>query len=127
MLMRRRQNSREVRQAFDIVCRNESIHVREHQAHAGGLRFEAIETQQRIQPDQFAAGLVQPLHGLWKVHAAIAIEAIADQQHLRVLAQHAPRYLSGQSVVVMNQPGASGAIGTLAVRNAPPEPSNAIE
>ncbi|MDB5863192.1 MAG: bug11, partial [Betaproteobacteria bacterium] len=37
----------------------------------------------------------------------------------RNLAQHAPRYLNGQSVVVMNQPGASGAIGTLAVRHAP--------
>jgi tripartite-type tricarboxylate transporter receptor subunit TctC len=37
----------------------------------------------------------------------------------RNLAQHAPRYLNGQSMVVMNQPGASGAIGTLAVRNAP--------
>lgn len=39
----------------------------------------------------------------------------------RNLAQHAPRFLNGQSVVVMNQPGASGAIGTLAVRNAPPD------
>ena len=39
----------------------------------------------------------------------------------RNLAQHAPRYLNGQSMVVMNQPGASGAIGTLAVRNAQPD------
>jgi len=39
----------------------------------------------------------------------------------RHLAQHAPRYFNGQSVVVMNQPGASGAIGTLAIRNAPPD------
>ena len=39
----------------------------------------------------------------------------------RNLAQHAPAYLNGQSLVVMNQPGASGAIGTLAVRNAPPD------
>jgi putative tricarboxylic transport membrane protein len=39
----------------------------------------------------------------------------------RNLAQHAPRYLGGQSIVVINQPGASGAIGTLAVRNAPPD------
>ncbi len=39
----------------------------------------------------------------------------------RNLAQHAPSYLNGQSVVVMNQPGASGAIGTLAIRNAPPD------
>jgi len=39
----------------------------------------------------------------------------------RNLAQHAPRYLHGQTLVVMNQPGASGAIGTLAVRDAPPD------
>jgi tripartite-type tricarboxylate transporter receptor subunit TctC len=39
----------------------------------------------------------------------------------RNLAQHAPRYLGGQSIVVVNQPGASGAIGTQAVRNAPPD------
>ena len=39
----------------------------------------------------------------------------------RNLAQHAPKYLDGQSIVVMNQPGASGAIGTLAVRNAAPD------
>lgn len=39
----------------------------------------------------------------------------------RNLAQHAPRYLNNQAVVVMNQPGASGAIGTLAVRNATPD------
>ena len=39
----------------------------------------------------------------------------------RNLAQHAPRYLNGQSVVVMNQPGASGAIGTLAIRGATPD------
>jgi tripartite-type tricarboxylate transporter receptor subunit TctC len=39
----------------------------------------------------------------------------------RNLAQHAPGYLNGQPLVVMNQPGASGAIGTLAVRNASPD------
>src|SRR4030095_13160571 len=39
----------------------------------------------------------------------------------RNLAAHAPRYLNGQSIVFMNQPGASGAIGTLAVRNAAPD------
>jgi putative tricarboxylic transport membrane protein len=39
----------------------------------------------------------------------------------RNLAQHAPRYLNGHAIVVMNQPGASGAIGTMAVRNAAPD------
>jgi tripartite-type tricarboxylate transporter receptor subunit TctC len=40
----------------------------------------------------------------------------------RNLAQHAEKYLGPQSnVIVVNQPGASGAIGTAAVRNAPPD------
>jgi tripartite-type tricarboxylate transporter receptor subunit TctC len=39
----------------------------------------------------------------------------------RNLAQHAPRYLEGRLIVVMNQPGASGAIGTQAVHNAAPD------
>jgi tripartite-type tricarboxylate transporter receptor subunit TctC len=39
----------------------------------------------------------------------------------RNLAEHAARYLNNQPIVVVNQPGASGAIGTMAVRNAPPD------
>jgi tripartite-type tricarboxylate transporter receptor subunit TctC len=39
----------------------------------------------------------------------------------RNLAQHAPRYLNGQAMVVINQPGASGAIGTQAVHAASPD------
>jgi tripartite-type tricarboxylate transporter receptor subunit TctC len=37
----------------------------------------------------------------------------------RNLSEHAAKYLNNQPIVVVNQPGASGAIGTLAVRNAP--------
>jgi tripartite-type tricarboxylate transporter receptor subunit TctC len=39
----------------------------------------------------------------------------------RHLALHAQGYLGGKPIVVMNQPGASGATGTLAVRNAQPD------
>lgn len=39
----------------------------------------------------------------------------------RNLAQHAPRYLGGQTIVVLNQPGASGAIGSQAVLTAAPD------
>ena len=39
----------------------------------------------------------------------------------RNLAQHAARYLDGQTLVVMNQPGASGSIGAVAVKDAAPD------
>src|SRR5258708_10135168 len=39
----------------------------------------------------------------------------------RNLAQHAEKYLAPHQVVVVNQPGASGAIGTSAVRQAAPD------
>src|SRR5258705_1106696 len=39
----------------------------------------------------------------------------------RNLAQHAEKYLGPHQVVVVNQPGASGAIGTSAVRHAAPD------
>jgi tripartite-type tricarboxylate transporter receptor subunit TctC len=39
----------------------------------------------------------------------------------RNLAQHAEKYLGSQQIVVVNQPGASGAIGTSAVQHAAPD------
>src|ERR671939_2234966 len=54
------------------------------------------------------------------IHLVVPYSAGSDADlAARNLAQHAPRYLGGQPIVVQNQPGASGAIGTLAVKNAP--------
>jgi hypothetical protein len=47
-------------QALDVVGWRESIYVRQHQADALRHRLKTIEAQQRIEPDQAAAGLVQP-------------------------------------------------------------------
>jgi tripartite-type tricarboxylate transporter receptor subunit TctC len=44
----------------------------------------------------------------------------------RNLAEYAPRYLGGQKIVVLNQPGASGAIGTQAVLTAAPDGSTLL-
>ncbi len=39
----------------------------------------------------------------------------------RILAQHAPKYLNNASIVAVNRVGASGAIGSMAVKAAPPD------
>ena len=57
------------------------------------------------------------------IHLVVPFTAGSDADlAARNLAQHAPRHLGGgQPIVVQNQPGASGAIGTQAVRNAAPD------
>ena len=53
------------------------------------------------------------------IHLVVPFTASSDADlAARNLAQHAPRYLGGQPIIVQNQPGASGAIGTQAVRGA---------
>jgi len=54
------------------------------------------------------------------IHLIVPFTAGSDADlAARNLAQHAPRYLGAQPIIVQNQPGASGAIGTQAVRTAP--------
>lgn len=56
------------------------------------------------------------------IHLVVPYSAGSDADlSARNLAQHAPRYLGSVPIVVQNQPGASGAIGTEAVRNAAPD------
>ena len=66
-----------------------------------------------------------PLHAQYPsrpIHLVVPYSAGSDADlAARNLAQHAPRYLGGEPIVVQNQPGASGAIGTQAVRNAAPD------
>src|SRR5918999_330456 len=68
----------------------------------------------------FYVSLVHAQYPARPIHFVVPFSAGSDAElAARNLAQHAPRYLGGQPVVVLNQPGASGAIGTQAVRNAP--------
>jgi tripartite-type tricarboxylate transporter receptor subunit TctC len=66
------------------------------------------------------AGAVHAQYPSRPIHLVVPYSAGSDADlSARNLAQHAPRYLGGQPIVVQNQPGASGAIGTQAVREAP--------
>ena len=64
-------------------------------------------------------GLAQAQYPVRPIQLVVPFSAGSDADlAARNLAQHAPRFLNGQTMVVQNQPGASGAIGTQAVRNA---------
>lgn len=64
-----------------------------------------------------------PLHGQYPskpISLVVPFTAASDADlAARNLAEHAAKFLGDHPIVVVNQPGASGAIGTLAVRNAP--------
>jgi tripartite-type tricarboxylate transporter receptor subunit TctC len=67
----------------------------------------------------FCAGALHAQYPSRPINVVVPFTAGSDADlAARNLAQHAPRYLNGQNVVVLNQPGASGAIGTQAVRYA---------
>jgi tripartite-type tricarboxylate transporter receptor subunit TctC len=66
------------------------------------------------------ASVVQAQYPARPIHLVVPYSAGSDADlSARNLAQHATRYLGGQPIVVQNQPGASGAIGSEAVREAP--------
>lgn len=66
------------------------------------------------------AGTVQAQYPSRPITLVVAFPAGSDADlSARNLANHARSYLGNQAIVVSNRAGASGAIGTLAVRNAP--------
>jgi len=67
-----------------------------------------------------AAGALHAQYPSKPITLVVPFSAASDADlAARNLADHAAKYLGNQPIVVVNQPGASGAIGTLAVRNAP--------
>ena len=71
--------------------RAEFVNVRQHHFNAVRLRLEAAEAQQRVEPDQPAAGAVQPVHLEGEPGIGLALQAIGDQEHDGALPQHAAR------------------------------------
>ncbi len=65
--------------------------MRQHRANACGFGLEAVEAQQRVQPDQAAATLGQALHLVRQRQRVAVLEAVADQQHRGAAAQGTAR------------------------------------
>src|SRR5262245_40573224 len=66
------------RQAVEVVNRQEVVDVRQHRLDPGRARLEALVTQQRIEPHQPAAGLVQAFSLLAEILAGIGFEPAGD-------------------------------------------------
>ena len=86
------------------------VDMRQHRPNSPCLRFEAFVTQERIEPDQLAAGAVQAVHFTGEGVARLALEAVGYQQHMRALAEHAARPVLVEAVQRRGNPGAAGPI-----------------
>jgi hypothetical protein len=55
-----------------------------------GLRLKFLITKQRIQPDQTAAGAVEPIHGGSQTLSPFPVQPVCDQENDSSLPQHPP-------------------------------------
>src|SRR2546430_4854493 len=74
------------------------------------LGLEGAVAQQRIEPDQAAAGSVQPVHLERQPVVGLALQPVGDQEYNGALAQHppAPQFVEG-----MQRGGDAGAAGPI--------------
>ena len=82
-------------EAFEIVHRPELVDMRHHRLHPERSWLETLVAQQRVQPNQPAAGAVQPVHLVREAGAGVAVEPVGDQQHDRALARAAAATTAG--------------------------------
>ena len=66
----------------------------QHGADAARLGLEAVEAEERVEPDQPPAGAVQPVHLAGEVLDAVALQPVGDEEHDRPLPEHAARPLA---------------------------------
>src|SRR5918993_1143023 len=86
-----RQRLAKLRYGIQIVDRPQFVNMRQHHFNAARLGLETIEPQQRIEPDQPAAGAVQPVDLKTQAIVGIALQPIREQQHDCALRQHPAR------------------------------------
>ena len=59
--------------------------------HAARLRLVCAAAEQRVEPDQPVTGAAQPRHLATQLLGVTAVPAVADDEHDRAVAEHAPR------------------------------------
>jgi hypothetical protein len=68
----------------------EIVHMGKDGSDALGLRLELLVTKERIQPDQTAAGAVEPIHGGSQALPPLPVQPVGDQENHGSLPQHPP-------------------------------------
>ena len=76
---------------FEIMDRAQLIDMRQHGTDALGLGLEARKAQQRIEPDQLAAGAMDAMDLECETVIRVALETIGDEQNDGTLRKDAPR------------------------------------
>ena len=106
----RRQDRGQLAQAAQAVGRAEIVDMPDHRPGTRRDGRVGVEPQQRVEPDQSPAALVQPLHLRGETLAGIAVEPVADDQHHRTLAQYPARPHTVERLQARTDPRPSGPV-----------------
>src|SRR5580693_6026429 len=95
---------------LQIVDRPEFIDMGQHGLDAPRAGLKALEAQQRIEPDETAAGAVQPVDLEGERVVGVALETVGDEKDDGALGQHAARPKLVEGVQRRGDPRAAGPV-----------------
>src|SRR6204780_455769 len=85
------QRRHQARHGLQVMDRPEFIDMGPHGLEAAGAALKSFEAQQRVEPDEAAAGAVQPVDLEGQRVVGVALEPIGDEKDDGALGQHAAR------------------------------------
>src|SRR5262245_26434686 len=106
-----RQRRDKLGHGVEIVNGAELVHVRQHGADALRLGLEAVEAQERVEPDQAAARTMQPVDLEGERVVAVALQPVGDEQHDGALAEDAPAPIFVEGMQRAGDTGAARPVG----------------
>src|SRR6056297_2039452 len=74
-----------------IMDRAELVDMRQHGADAGSAGLEGLVSQKRVEPDEAAAGALQPVHLEGEIGRDVALQTVGEEQDDGPLPQHPAR------------------------------------
>src|SRR5829696_4536674 len=101
------QRTTEIGEARQIVHGQEAVDVRQQRAHAGRARLEAVEAEQRIEPDDAMCMAPQLRRRTAEIAVLVAVEPVGDEQQRGVRAEQAARPAAVELVEARRDAGAA--------------------